>query len=552
MSSLSVAEVFLGRLKALGVDYFFNNPGTDFAPIVEAYARGAVQMPLPVIATHENLAMGMAHGFAMVSGRAQAVMTHVNVGTANALAGVINAASSQVPVMVCAGRTPLFQDGPAGARSIGIHWVQEMRDQGSLVREFTRWDYELRDGHEMLEVIDRAFAVMNGTPAGPVYLSLPREVLARDVAGADVDRPLRLQPTSPGAGSPQALERFAGWLHRAKQPIAIVSSVGRSAAGVDALGRFAAAWGVPVVEYRPKHMNLPSSHAWHAGVEAGELLQSADLILVIDHDVPWIPAAAKPPAATRIVQIAGDPLFTAYPTRSFASDLAIAGDTALILDALAALGKDVRPAVRDERARVVAARRAAQPAAPPSPPAKMTAPWASYCIGAAKKPDTIIVNEYPLIGQAMDFEQPLTLFGGPPAGALGWGLPAALGAKLAKPGTDVIACLGEGAYLFCNPIACHQAAKAYDIPVLTIIFNNAEYAAVRRATQAMYPGGAAVKMNVMPLTQLDGLPPFHEVVKLFGGFGEEVSDPAALPAALQRALAATRNGQQALLNLKMG
>lgn len=552
MASLSVAEVFLGRLKALGVDYFFNNPGTDFAPIVEAYARDALSYPTPVVASHENLAVGMAHGHAMVSGQAQAVMTHVNVGTANALAGVINAHSSQVPVMVCAGRTPLFEEGPAGSRSIGIHWVQEMRDQGALVREFTRWDYELRDGHEMLEVIDRAFAVMNGTPAGPVYLSLPREVLARGVAGADVDRPRRIQPMSPGAGSPQALERLAGWLHRAKQPVAIVSSVGRTAAGVDALGRFAAAWGVPVVEYRAKHMNLASSHPWHAGVETGELLQSADLILVIDHDVPWIPAAAKPAAAARIVQIAADPLFTAYPTRSFASDLAIAGDAALVLDALANLGKDVRPSVRDERAKVVAARRAARPATPSSPPAKMTAPWASQCIGAAKRDDSIVINEYPLIGQAMDFQQPLTLFGGPPAGALGWGLPAALGAKLAKPKADVIACLGEGAYLFCNPIACHQAARAYDIPVLTILFNNAEYAAVRRATQMMYPDGAAVKMNVMPLTRLDGLPPFHEVVKLYGGFGEEVSDPAALPDALQRALDATRNGKQALLNVKMG
>ncbi len=551
MSSLSVAEVLLGRFKALGVDYFFNNPGTDFAPIVEAYARGAVALPTPLVASHENLAMGLAHGYAMVAGRAQAVMTHVNVGTANALAGIINAFSSQVPVMVCAGRTPLFEEGPAGARSLGIHWAQEMRDQGALVREFTKWDYELRDGHEMLEVIDRAFAVMNGAPAGPVYFSLPREVLAREVTGVDIDRPLRLQPAAPGAGSAASLERLAGWLHRARQPIAIVSSSGRTAAGVDALGRFAAAWGVPVVEYRARYVNLPTSHPWHAGVETGDLLNSADLILVIDHDVPWIPAAAKPPATTRIVQIAADPLYSSYPTRSFASDLAIAGDTAAILDALAALGKDVRPALRDERARVVAARRAARPGLPKEPPARLTSPWASHCIGQAKKDDTIVVNEYPLIGQAMAFEQPLTLFGSTPAGALGWGLPAALGAKLARPDADVIACLGEGSYLFANPIACHQAARAYGIPILTIIFNNAEYAAVRRATQAMYPDGAAVKMNVMPLTQLDGLPPFHEVVKLFGGFGEEVSDPAALPGALQRALAATRNGQQALLNLKI-
>ena len=177
----SVAEAYLALLADRGVEYLFANAGTDFAPIVEAYAKAAhtgMPVPKPLIATHENLAMSMAHGYAAASGRVPAVMVHVSVGTANALCGVLNAARTNVPILFTAGRSPLTEAGLPGARDTYIHWAQEMFDQAGMLREAVKWEYELRDGVQLETVIDRALTIARSPPQGPVYLSLPREVLA--------------------------------------------------------------------------------------------------------------------------------------------------------------------------------------------------------------------------------------------------------------------------------------------------------------------------------------------------------------------------------------
>src|SRR6185437_15288107 len=174
----SVAEAYLALLAERGVEILFANAGTDFAPIVEAYAKAAVRAPKPLIATHENLAMSMAHGYAVASGKVPAVMVHVSVGTANALCGVFNAAREFVPILFTAGRSPLTEEGLLGARDTYIHWAQEMFDQAGMLREIVKWEYELRNGAQLETVIDRALSLATSAPEGPVYLSLPREVLA--------------------------------------------------------------------------------------------------------------------------------------------------------------------------------------------------------------------------------------------------------------------------------------------------------------------------------------------------------------------------------------
>src|ERR1700675_1516847 len=147
----SVAEAYLALLAERGIEYLFANAGTDFAPIVEAYAKAAhseLPAPKPLIATHENLAMSMAHGYAIASGKVPAVMVHVSVGTANALCGVFNAARENVPILFTAGRSPLTESGLPGARDAFIHWGQELYDQAGMVRETVKWDYELRNAEQ--------------------------------------------------------------------------------------------------------------------------------------------------------------------------------------------------------------------------------------------------------------------------------------------------------------------------------------------------------------------------------------------------------------------
>ena len=151
----STADAYLELLAARGVDYLFANAGTDFAPLIEAYARrqaNGLPFPRPITVPHEIPAVAMAHGHAMVSGKPQAVMVHVIVGAANALGGVINAARSQVPILFTAGRTPITEQGMLGSRDRQIHWAQEAFDQAGLAREFVKWDYELRNFAQLAAV----------------------------------------------------------------------------------------------------------------------------------------------------------------------------------------------------------------------------------------------------------------------------------------------------------------------------------------------------------------------------------------------------------------
>src|SRR5215468_8654715 len=189
------AESFLCRLADRGVEYVLANAGTDFAPIIEALSRnpGANRKyPRVITVPHENVAVAMAHGYYRVSGKPAAVMVHVTVGTANAVCGLMNAARDNVPMILAAGRTPLTETGHVASRNRSIHWGQEMFDQGGLVREFVKWDFELRAGQPVDSVVDRALDIAMSEPCGPVYLTLPREVLASPAIAArrDTVRPL--------------------------------------------------------------------------------------------------------------------------------------------------------------------------------------------------------------------------------------------------------------------------------------------------------------------------------------------------------------------------
>ena len=142
-TATSTAETYLAILRDRGIEYLFANAGTDFAPIVEGYAKASISgtaTPTPITATHENLALSMAHGYAVVSGKLPAVMVHVSVGTANGVCAIMNAARENVPMLFTAGRTPLFEDDTLGSRDSFIHWGQEMFDQAGMLRELVKWD----------------------------------------------------------------------------------------------------------------------------------------------------------------------------------------------------------------------------------------------------------------------------------------------------------------------------------------------------------------------------------------------------------------------------
>jgi acetolactate synthase-1/2/3 large subunit len=556
----TAADAWLGLLAARGIEYLFANGGTDFAPLVEAYAKGQKlgwRLPEVVIVPHENLGVAMAHGYAMVTGRPQAMMVHVGVGTANALNGLINASRQNVPVLFTAGRTPITESGalPA-ARNNYIHWAQEHFDQGGMLREFVKWDYELRHAEQVETVLDRALAIAKSEPQGPVYVTLPREILASSLQGKELSRETTISPASPPAADPDALEEAAKLLGRAERPLLITASAGRSLEAARALAELVDAFAIATVHYRPRHLALSTEHPMHCGWDPHALLKQADLVLVVDCDVPWIPKEGGPRPDARVIHIGPDPLFARYPLRGFRTDLALTGAVAPSLQALCERAQKhaAAPANIEDRRKAFSklsdeTRRKARGGIDPMP-AAITGKWLSACVNRLLDERTILVNEYPTVLEEMTIRLPGLYFGNPSAGGLGWGLGAALGAKLASPDKTVICALGDGAYMFGNPTAGHYVSEAMRLPLLFVIANNARWAAVHRSTLSVYPKGHAAGSAAPPFATLEPSPRFEHVIQASGGHGERVTEPKELMPALERALRVVKEEKrQALVNV---
>ena len=553
----TVAEALLGLLRARGIDYLFGNAGTDFAPVIEGLVRGrqaGIAMPEPVTVPHETLAVGLAHGFYLATGRPQAVMVHVNVGMANALMGLINAARDHVPILFMSGRTPFTEAGLRGSRDLPIHWGQEMFEQGAMVREVVKWDYELRLGEQLETVVDRALQIAMTEPRGPVYLSLPREVLAQGMQGFTCGSEPALRPPAPSLPVPEVLEEAAGILARAKRPVVIAGRA--DPAAFHALGGLAGAHALPVVEFWPSRNCMASDHLLHGGFDVAPWIEDADAVLAVDAMVPWLPARHAVPKGCPVIQLGPDPQFSELPVRGFRADLALRGNVAATLAALdAALGRTPDEGMRERRRKPLVEkaaelRTARLAAAGEGRRQPMTPGWISRCIDEAKDPGTVLVSELAADPSVMTFTEPMTCLGHSLAGGLGWGLPAALGVQMADPGRLVIAAVGDGCYTFANPVACHQYAEAQGLPVLTIVFNNGVWNAVRKATRAVYPDGHAARANQMPLSSLEPSPDYEAIVRASRGHGERVEDPDELPGALNRAIHIIRTERrQVLLNV---
>jgi acetolactate synthase-1/2/3 large subunit len=267
-------------------------------------------------------------------------------------------------------------------------------------------------------------------------------------------------------------------------------------------------------------------------------------------------AFATSAAGCRVANIGEDPFFVRYPMRSFPSDLAV---QAGVTETLKALTQAVEPRLQMAEARIAARRarltermrtRRAQLAKDSAAGDRISPEHLSRMIGEAVGEDAIIFNEYPLRHDHCAREKPGTMFSLSPAGSLGWGFGAALGAKLAAPDKFIVATLGDGAYMFANPTVAHWVAGKYDLPILTIVFNNSRYGAVRRATLSMFKDGAAGENDGRGLADLDPAPPYDEIARAQGCYAERVEKPADLADALARGRDAVVGGRrQALLNV---
>ncbi|MGZ8436053.1 MAG: thiamine pyrophosphate-requiring protein [Candidatus Binatia bacterium] len=559
----TVGQAYLEVLRARGIKYFFGNSGTDFGPVIDALARFGAEKkihPMPITVPHEFVAVSMAQGYAMITGEPQVVMVHVIVGTGNASAAIMNASRLNVPMLFSAGRTPLTEEGLRGSRSNFIHWGQESFDQGSLVREFTRWDYELRNGDQVETVVDRALEMALGTPQGPVYLTLPREVLAQKMDSITI-HPNRKSQAEALQPSPAAIKRTVEVLRGAVNPLIITGRLGSDPTAVSAMVAFAEALVAPVVTPASPFVSMPNTHEFHLGVSSAPYVKDADVIVVVESDVPWYPQQGKPAESAKVIQIARDPNYGDIPIRNFPKDISLGGDPKLALELLA---QELNSGPRDER---LLAERAAkirakhkqyrqgliEKAEHGGSQRPISHAWLAYCVDQVRDKDSIVISDHGIGNEVLNISEPASYYGGSPAGGLGWGIGGGLGMKLARPEKTLIVTVGDGTYMFNNPTACHFVSEAYDLPLLTIICNNAIWHASKAATQQVMPDGWAASTGNFPLTELAPSPRYEKVVEAHGGYGEMVDDPQQVLPALKRALKVVKEEKrQAVLNVICG
>ncbi|NQV56375.1 MAG: hypothetical protein HQ503_10995, partial [Rhodospirillales bacterium] len=402
-SGATVAESYLEGLISRGIKYVFANAGTDFAPTIEALLKAQEtgrEVPKFITVPHENVAMAMAHGYYRVSGDAAVVMVHVTPGTANAVCGIMNSSRDDTPILLVAGRTPITESGHPGSRGGVIHWGQEMFDQGSMVRDFVKWDYELRAGQPAEVVVGRALDIAMTDPKGPVYLTLPRETIAElaDAFVATPDRPLGATPPAPDM---DAIGRAAEMIADAQFPIILTSAGGREAEAFYALSDIAEAYSIPVGQPAMVGANLPSRHPMNFGTMPGDITARADVIVVIDSVVPWNTRAGIKDGA-KVIQIAADPFYDRYPLRGFQADMAITASPAKALVALKNALADIMPAKAhridarakdlqvlteerdDHRAKFLKRAETENPVHPG---------WIAECVNRIKGEDDIVINE---------------------------------------------------------------------------------------------------------------------------------------------------------------
>ena len=561
----------LAGLTELGLDYVFSNFGTDHVSIIEELARWDKEgrpHPTVLLCPHENVAIHMAAGYAFITGRGQAVMVHVDAGTANAAMGMHNMFRTRLPVMLMAGKSPFTLRGELpGSRDNYVHFVQDPFDIVSLVRPYVKWDYSLPSGVIAKEVLRRGHAVMQSDPSGPVYLTLPREVLAEEVADDKVRAfsAERYGAVLAGGIDAARAQAIADQLMAAEHPIAVTSYLGRKAEAVAALEDLALLCGVRVYEFSPSYLNISRNSPCFAGFDVGPALAGADLGLLLDVDVPWLPKFAQDNPATRWTHIDVDTIKKDFPMWGFATDMRVQADCAEVLRQVATLvraqadeGFHAKVAQRIQGWSVANQARQSAVAKTAENPGQVGAISPAYlcaALGAAIAPQDIVVNEairntFAVLNQ-IPRTLPLTLMGCA-GGGLGYSGGMALGAKLAKPDVRVIQIVGDGGFHFSTPSSVYATAQSYQLPIFTVVLDNGGWQAVKEAVLRVYPDGEAKKSDEFQARLQGEQRHFEQVGQAFGAYGECVSDPAQVPAAIARCLKAVDAGQAVVLNVQIG
>jgi acetolactate synthase I/II/III large subunit len=559
MNELDGGEAVLEAFRRLGTDYILSSPGSEWGPVWEALARqklGDRPGPKFIESWHENLAVNMATGYTLMTGRAQGVLLHAGVGLLHGAMGILSALQAEAPMVVMSGESVSLGEDPDLAIEPQWYGGLSVGSPERLVAPMVKHARQIASPFTIHDSVIRAGEMAERSPRGPVYLSLPLEHMLHGWTPPQHARPVPPAPRQ----QPHADEiaKIAALLRAAKNPMIVAETAGRDPAAYAALVALADQFAIPVIGgINMSFTNFPTDHPLWLGAGEYGALADADLVLLVGGRAPWYPARIRPTAGT-IVAIHDNPHKAHMVYQNLHADHYLEGDIAASLNLLAASvppnHKDADAiAARRQRWRrahdaYLATRRAEADearAAGGIDPVALTAALAD-----ALPADAIIVDEtitaHPIVRRHLDFTRPQSYFR--VFGGLGQGMGTALGVKLAAAGRPVVLVAGDGGFLY-NPIVqALGAAKTHDLPILTVVFNNGRYQAMKQGHVFHYPQGASVGADLFYGVHI-AAPDLAEFAKPFGAYGRKVESLKDLAAALPEALAATKAGKAAILNV---
>jgi thiamine pyrophosphate-dependent acetolactate synthase large subunit-like protein len=282
------SDVVADTLRALQIPYIALNPGASYRGLHDSIVNYlGNETPQMLLCLHEEAAVAIAHGYAKVTGKAMAAAVHSNVGLFHATMAIFNAWCDRMPIVILGATGPV----DAAKRRPWIDWIHTARDQGAIVRDYTKWDDQPASPAAAREALLRATWMANTSPMGPVYINLDAEMqeakLAEPLAPIDVAR--YMPPAAPSA-SPEQVKEAAAMLKAAKHPVMLVGRVSRSVEGWNDRVALAEAINAKVITDLKIGCGFPTDHPLHAGApaasalvpEAIEALKAADLILALD------------------------------------------------------------------------------------------------------------------------------------------------------------------------------------------------------------------------------------------------------------------------------
>jgi len=555
---LDGGEAILEAFRKLKIDYIMSSPGSEWSPVWEALARQKLENragPTFIESWHETLAVNMATGYTLMTGRPQAALLHAGVGMLQGAMGVHGALQNEVPMVVMSGESWSLGENPD--LDIEQQWYGGLTVGGieRLVEPVAKWARAVTSPYTLYESVIRAGEMAQRTPKGPVYLNVALEHMLHDwtppAAARDVPAAPLLQPR------PEEIEKVAALLSNAKSPVIVAETAGRNPEAFAALVALAEEFAIPAINGRANSFaNFPTDHPLYLGMGRYKALDEADLVLLVGGRAPWYPPRRRPTSG-KIVAIGDNPHKADMVYQSLHADFYLEGDPAqsikLLTGALKSMKRDAATisARRQRWARehedyvsgLRAEREKAKNGGNLDPLALVGA------LGDAMPADTIYVDETithsPMLRQHLPMKMPQSFFRG--SGGLGQGIGTALGIKLAARERPVVLLVGDGSFLYNPVIQALGASKRHELPIAIVIFNNKGYQAMRKGHVHHYPDGASVSENLHYGVAIDG-PDYEKLGDHFGFHGRHVEKAAELNEAVRGALAAVKSGRTAILN----